>query len=84
MEPVNTLEAYQTATKAAQEADDRLSTLLQAKYGDRAGDMRYRYPPTESTEIDQAKQVYLDASQTRHIAWLALVEATTHESNKMG
>jgi len=80
MEPVNTvntLEAYQAAIKAAQVADDRLSALLQAKYGDRAGDMRYRYLPTESTEIDQAKQVYLDASQARHIAWLALVKATT-------
>jgi hypothetical protein len=61
---------YQQTLKAAQEADTHLSTLLQAKYGKRAGDMRYR--PAETVEIAQAMRAYLEASEARQTAWLAL------------
>jgi hypothetical protein len=61
--------AYQAANKAAQLADDKLSALLKAKYGKRAGDMRYR--PAETVEIAEAMKTYLQASERRQNAWLA-------------
>jgi hypothetical protein len=60
---------YQAAIKAAQIADDQLSALLQAKYGKRAGDMRYR--PAETVEIANAMRAFLEASERRQTAWLA-------------
>lgn len=60
---------YQAANRAAQTADDRLSALLQAKYGTRAGDMRYRR--AETVEIAEAMRAYLEASEARQNAWMA-------------
>lgn len=60
---------YQNAVMAAQTACDALSALLTARYGKRAGDMRYRKP--ETVEIANAMRVYLEASERRQTAWLA-------------
>ena len=62
---------YQSSVKVAQVADEVLSVLLHAKYGKRAGDMRYR--PAETVEIAQAMRDYLEASEARQTAWLAYV-----------
>jgi len=64
------IHTYQATIKSAQQADDALSALLRAKYGKRAGDMRYR--PAETVEIAQAMRAYLEASEARQTAWLAL------------
>lgn len=69
MATVATIQAYQAAIKTAQAADDRLSALLRAKYGKRAGDMRYR--KAETVEIAKAMREYLQASEARQAAWLA-------------
>lgn len=61
--------AYQAAIKAHQITDDTLSALLTAKYGKRAGDMRYR--PAETMEIAQAMRAKLDASEAQQTLWLA-------------
>jgi len=63
------IRAYQEAIKAHQAADDELSRLLIAKYGKRAGDMRYR--PAETVEIGDAMRRKLDASEAQQTAWLA-------------
>lgn len=63
------IERYQASNRVAQAADDALSTLLRAKYGKRAGDMRYR--PAETVEIGGAMQAYLKASEAKQMAWLA-------------
>ncbi len=67
---VELVHAYQTAINDAQAADEALSALLTAKYGKRAGDMRYK--PAETVEIAQAMHAYLEASEARQKAWLAL------------
>lgn len=61
--------AYQLAIEAHMAADDHLRTLLQAKYGKRAGDMRYR--PAETVEIADAMRAKLDASEMQQTTWLA-------------
>lgn len=63
------IETYQAAVRAHQKADDALSALLKAKYGKRAGDMRYR--ASETVEIAQAMRAKLDASEAQQIAWLS-------------
>lgn len=63
---------YQSAIRAAQEACDHLSHLLRAKYGKRAGDMRYR--PAETIDIADAMRAYLHASDARQTAWLATMK----------
>jgi hypothetical protein len=63
------IEAYQATSKTAQAACTHLSTLLKAKYGKRAGDMRYQ--PAETVEIGEAMRAYLEASEARQTAWLA-------------
>ena len=62
------IEAYQAAIRAHQAADDHLSQLLQARYGKRAGDMRYR--PAETVEIADAMRAKLDAGERQQQAWL--------------
>lgn len=63
------IRAYQDANKVAQSACDALSALLTAKYGKRAGDMRYRKP--ETVEIAQAMRAKLEADERKQTAWLA-------------
>jgi len=60
---------YQAAIKAHNAADDYLSKLLTAKYGKRAGDMRYRKP--ETREIAEAMAAKLAAGEAQQTAWLA-------------
>lgn len=67
---MNPRERYHAAYCAAKDADDRLSTLLRAKYGKRAGDMRYR--PAETEPIACAMRAFVAASDAQHAAWLAL------------
>jgi hypothetical protein len=69
MAQTETVAAYQAANRAAQAACNNLSALLRAKYGKRAGDMRYRKP--ETVEIAEAMRAYLEASEARQAAWLA-------------
>src|SRR6185312_11551363 len=54
---------YQEAIRAHQAADEALSTLLRARYGKRAGDMRYR--PAETPEIADAMRVKLAAGEAQ-------------------
>lgn len=61
--------AYQAAIKIHQQADVHLTALLKAKYGKRAGDMRYR--PAETVEIADAMLAKLAASERQQTAWLA-------------
>lgn len=61
--------AYQAAIKAHEATDTHLSALLTAKYGKRAGDMRYRAP--ETVEIANAMRANLAASEAQQTAWLA-------------
>lgn len=63
---------YQRAIKTHQIADDKLSALLTAKYGKRAGDMRYR--PAETVAIADAMKEKLQASEEQQTAWLATME----------
>lgn len=63
------IEAYQAAVQAHKAADVHLSALLTAKYGKRAGDMRYRKP--ETVEIAEAMRAKLNASEAQQTAWLA-------------
>lgn len=67
-----TIARYQAAIKAHQAADDALSTLLRARYGKRAGDMRYRKP--ETMEIAEAMRAKLEAGEAQQIAWLKTME----------
>ena len=61
---------YQETIKQHQTADDRLSALLEARYGKkRMGDMRYR--PAETVEILEAMTAKLKASEAQQTAWLA-------------
>ena len=61
--------AYQLAIREHQAADDRLSELLHAKYGKRAGDMRYK--PAETVEIAEAMRAKLEAGERQQTTWLA-------------
>ncbi len=74
-----TIATYQAAIKTHQIACDHLSRLLKAKYGKRAGDMRYRQ--AETVEIADAMRAKLDASEAQQNAWLAtmrgVVECTS-------
>lgn len=63
------IHAYQDAIRAHQEADDRLSALLRARYRKRAGDMRYQKP--ETVDIANAMHAKLEASERQQVAWLA-------------
>ena len=63
---------YQSAIRANQLADSILSALLKAKYGKRAGDMRYR--PAETVEIANAMRAKLEASEAQQTAWLATMQ----------
>lgn len=60
---------YQAAIRANQAACDHLSRLLRAKYGKRAGTMRYK--PAETVEIAEAMRAKLEASSAQQAAWLA-------------
>lgn len=68
------VKTYQAAIRAAQAADDRLSAVLRAQYGKRAGDMRYRKP--ETVEIADAMRAYYEASEAKQTAWLATMQPT--------
>lgn len=59
---------YQAAIKAHDAADAALSALLHARYGKRAGDMRYRKP--ETVEIADAMRAKLAAGEAQQKAWL--------------
>ena len=63
------IKAYQAAITEHQTACSHLSALLTAKYGKRAGDMRYR--SAETVEIAQAMRAKLEASERQQTAWLA-------------
>jgi len=66
-------ERYAVAYARRIKADEHLSAVLHAKYGDDAGDMRYRAP--ETPEIAKAMQAHKDASKAAHDAWLAIEPA---------
>lgn len=66
------IRAYSEARLQHQRADDLLSALLTAKYGKRAGDMRYR--PAETMEIADAMRIKLAASAAQQTAWLATMK----------
>ena len=63
------IRTYQDANAHHLAVCAHLSTLLKARYGKRAGDMRYR--PAETREIAEAMRAKLDASEATQIAWLA-------------
>lgn len=68
----DTINAYQSAIRANHLADSILSALLKAKYGKRAGDMRYRV--AETVEIANAMRAKLEASAAQQTLWLATMQ----------
>lgn len=72
MTRADVINRYRDARRVQQTACDHLSALLHAKYGKRAGDMRYR--PAETREIGEAMTAYLQASEATQTAWLATME----------